>query len=120
MMNYPSTNKVTTVFIPVKDVKQAKEWYCHIFGVEGELIHGHLCVLHMDGTGIVLDEMPLWRNEKGEIPLLHAPIIQIASEDIYASYEWMQENKVELVTGIEHEQFFVFKDLDGNMLMVCQ
>ncbi|WP_047985961.1 VOC family protein [Ornithinibacillus californiensis] len=119
-MNNPLKNKVTTVFIPVKDVEIAKEWYANILGIEGEIMHGHLCVLDMDGTGIVLDEMPAWRNAEGEISPFQAPFVQFATNDIHASHKWMKENGVVMVTGIEHEHYFVFKDLDGNMLMVCQ
>ncbi|MFS0672105.1 VOC family protein [Ornithinibacillus sp. 179-J 7C1 HS] len=113
-------NKVNTVFIPVKDVYKAKEWYSKNLGKEGEIIHGHLCILDMEGTGVVLDEMPAWRNEVGEFIPFSAPYVQFTTSDIHASYLYLKENGVELVTGIEHGHYFVFKDLDGNMLMVCQ
>jgi len=76
-------------------------------------------VVKMDGTGLILDSMPMWRDKNGELPRLNVPVIQFASDDIYGAYEFMKANGVELVTKIENEQFFVFKDLDGNMLMVC-
>jgi len=32
----------------------------------------------------------------------------------------MQDSGADLVTGIENDQWFVFRDPDGNLLMVCQ
>ncbi|WP_081755961.1 VOC family protein [Paucisalibacillus sp. EB02] len=119
-MNSPLKNKINTVFIPVNNIEKAKHWYEKILGVEGEIMHGHLCVLDMVGTGVILDEMPLWRNEEGNISPYQVPSVQFGTNDIQKSYQFMKDNGVELVTGIEHGHFFVIKDPDGNMLMVCQ
>ncbi|WP_084287613.1 VOC family protein [Paucisalibacillus globulus] len=119
-MNSPLKNKINSVFIPVNNIENAKEWYGKILGVDGEIIHEHLCVLDMVGTGVILDEMPLWRNEEGKITPNHVPTVQFGTDDIQKSYQFMKDNGVELVTEIEHNHFFILKDPDGNMLMVCQ
>jgi len=119
-MNSPVKNVVDTVFIPVNEIEKAKEWYGKILGIDGEIMHGHLCVLDMKGTSVVLDEMPLWRESEDKINPINIPFIQFATDDIYKSFQFMKDNGVELVTGIEHGHFFTIKDPDGNMLMVCQ
>ncbi|WP_188455929.1 VOC family protein [Virgibacillus oceani] len=120
-MNSPIKNKINTIFIPVKDIEKAKEWYSKMLGLEdGEVIFDHLFAVDMHGTGMVLDTMPKWRNDNGGLAVLNVPAIQFGTDDINASYQFMKDNGVELVTEIKHNQWFVFKDPDGNMLMVCQ
>lgn len=53
----PILNEVGTVFIPVKDIKKARDWYCDILGLiaDGDILYDHLYVIPMNGTGIVLD-----------------------------------------------------------------
>lgn len=104
-----------------KILKKAKELYKGVLGIEGgEIQFGHLFVADMNGTDLVFDEMPMWRGEKGELPTLNVPAIQFSSNDIHASYRLLKEQNVELVSEVMHDHFFVFKDPDGNMLMVCQ
>ncbi len=122
MTKSPIKNKVSLVFIPVTDIEKAKEWYSTMLGIEeGEVKFGHLFIPEMEeGAGMLLDTMPMWRDENGELPRLNVPAIQFETEDIHASYQFMKDNGVELVTEVQHDHFFVFKDPDGNMLMVCQ
>lgn len=120
MEKSPIKNKINLVFIPVSDVEKAKDWYCKMLGIEdGKSAFDHLFIADMDGAGMILDTMPMWRNENGELPRLNVPVIQFGTDDIHASYEFMRNNGVELVTEVQHDQFFVFKDPDGNILMVC-
>ncbi|MUK89368.1 VOC family protein [Ornithinibacillus sp. L9] len=119
-MSSPIKNKINTVFVPVRDIKKASDWYSTILGVSGEVMHDHLFVASMKGTGLVLDEMPAWRKKGEDITPFQAPAVQFVTDDIEASYRFMEANGVELVTDIQHGHFFVFKDLDGNMLMVMQ
>ncbi|MGI8316922.1 VOC family protein [Halobacillus mangrovi] len=121
MNKSPIKNKVNLVFIPVSDIEKSKEWYSRMLGIEdGEIHFDHLFVADMDGAGMILDTMPMWRDENGELPRLNVPAVQFGTEDIHQSYQFMKENGVELVTEVQHDKFFVFKDPDGNMLMVCE
>ena len=87
----------------------------------GEEYFGHLFVVPMKGTaGLILDSMPKWRNEDGDISTYQVPSIQLLTDDIEASYQFMKENNVELVTEIQDNFYFVFKDMDGNLLMICK
>ncbi|SEH64255.1 Catechol 2,3-dioxygenase [Halobacillus karajensis] len=120
-MKSPIKNKINSVFIPVTDIEKARQWYSKMLGVEdGEIHFGHLFAAEMEkGSGMILDEMPMWRDENGELPTLDVPAVQFGTDDIQASYQFMEDHGVELVTEIQYDHFFVFKDPDGNMLMVC-
>lgn len=112
----PIMNEIGTVFIPVRDIAKARDWYCDLldFPNEGEILHGHLYVLPMKGTSIVLDSKIF-----AEDHIFKAPAFHLNTKDIQAAYTYMQGKNVELVTGIEHGHWFNFKDLDGNLLMIC-
>lgn len=87
----------------------------------GEEHFGHLFVAPMEGTeGLILDAMPKWRKEDGDIATYQVPSIQLVTDDLQASYQFMKEHHVELVTEIQDDFYFVFKDLDGNVLMICK
>ncbi|MBM7553635.1 VOC family protein [Thalassobacillus pellis] len=118
----PVKNKIGLAFIPVRDIQKAKEWYSKILGLsDGNDYFDHLFAAPMEGTtGLMLDTMPKWRNEKGDISPYQVPAIQFLTEDIHASYKFMEQLGVEMVTEVEYDQYFIFKDPDGNMLMVCQ
>ncbi|WP_228547516.1 VOC family protein [Filobacillus milosensis] len=122
MIKSPIKSKINLVFIPVTDVKKAQEWYSKMLGItEGEFHFDHIFVAdHMEGAGLILDSMPMWRDGNGKLPRINVPVIQFGTDNIHESYQYMKENGVELVTEVQHNQFFVFKDLDDNMMMVCQ
>ncbi|WP_336785500.1 VOC family protein [Paenibacillus sp. MMO-177] len=113
----PISNKINGIFIPVSNVENARDWYCDILGLpaDGEIYFGHIYVLPMEGPNIVLDSKIYSREN-----LYKAPAFQFHTEDIEQAYAFMQEKKVELITGIENGHWFNFKDPDGNMLMVCK
>jgi catechol 2,3-dioxygenase-like lactoylglutathione lyase family enzyme len=121
-MGTPIKNRIGGVFIPVRDLDKAKEWYSRILGLEGgEIFFDHIFTAPMEGTaGLVLDTMPKWRNEAGDISTYQAPSIQFLTNDLHASYQFMKDQNVELVTEILDDFYFVFKDLDGNLLMICK
>ncbi|MEB2298643.1 VOC family protein [Lysinibacillus xylanilyticus] len=118
----PIKNQIGGVFIPVRNLEKAKEWYRNILGLEsGEEYFGHIFVAPMEGTaGLILDAMPKWRKENGDISTYQVPSIQFLTDDIQAAYQFMKVNNVELVTEIQDNFYFVFKDLDGNLLMICK
>ncbi|WP_405098631.1 VOC family protein [Oceanobacillus sp. FSL H7-0719] len=53
----PILKQIGIVFIPVSNIGKAREWYCDILGIKtgGEIQFGHLYVIPMEGTGIVLE-----------------------------------------------------------------
>ncbi|MFA1822334.1 VOC family protein [Virgibacillus oceani] len=119
----PIQREVGGVFIPVKNVEKAKTWYCKMLGIpeSGKVEFGHLYVLPMEGVDVILDEMPRWSgNNEGGTASYQAPAFMFRTEDIYASYEYMKMMGADLVTEVENNQWFVFKDPDGNHIMVCR
>ncbi|MFE5322209.1 VOC family protein [Paenibacillus sp. NPDC056579] len=112
-------SKVGAVFIPVRDIKEAREWYCSILGLEPtfEIIAGHLCCIPLDNNGLnlVLDSKIYDEDSYFRHPAFH-----FNTNDIHKAYQFLKDLKVELVTDIEHGHWFNFKDPDGNMLMICK
>jgi hypothetical protein len=119
----PILNKVGSMFVPVKDIEKSRDWYCQLLGLPNdcEIMNGHLCPLPMQGTGLVLDTMPMWGGkEPGGAPSLRTPAFMLMTNDLKASYDFAVANQVNLVTEIQHDHWFVIKDLDDNMLMICR
>lgn len=119
----PIKNKVGGVFIPVRDIKKARDWYSKILGItpDDDIMFGHLYSLPMEGTGVIIDTMPEWGGKDlGGPPTYKTPAFMFQTDDIHASYKFMKDNGVELVNGIQSEQWFAFRDPDGNLLMVCK
>lgn len=113
----PILNQIGTIFIPVSNIEEACKWYCEILGLprDGEILHGHLYIVPMNGTGIVLDSKIYSKENIFKTPLFH-----FNTNDIENAFEYMKGKNVELTTEIEHNHYFNFKDPDGNHLMVCK
>jgi catechol 2,3-dioxygenase-like lactoylglutathione lyase family enzyme len=116
-MKSPIQNEVGAIFVPVSDIEKARDWYCDLLGVpaDGEIPGGHLYVLPMNHARVVLDS-----KIYSEEAVFHVPAIHFNTEDIQAAYTFMQEKEVEIVSEIQFDHFFNFKDPDGNLLMICQ
>ena len=120
----PIKSKVGSIFIPVRDIERARSWYCRLLGLKEpdyDIIMGHLCPLPMEGAGIILDTMPLWGGDKPDgAPPIVTPAFMLLTEDVQHSLHYVNELGIEVVTGMEHGEWFVIKDPDGNKLMICQ
>ncbi|UZJ78562.1 VOC family protein [Fictibacillus sp. KU28468] len=116
-MNSPVLTQIGTVFIPVSNIEQARDWYCDILGLQadGEIQFGHIYVIPMNGTGIVLDSKIFSEENIVKTSLFH-----FNTENIEEAYQFMKKKKVDLITGIEHHHYFNFRDPDGNHLMICK
>lgn len=113
----PIKNEIGTVFIPVRHIEEARDWYCDLLGLpaDGDIVHGHLYVVPMEGTDIVLDSKIYTEDN-----IFRAPAFHFNTEDIHAAYDYMKSKQVDLVTEIQHDHWFNFRDPDGNLLMVCK
>lgn len=116
----PIKHQVGTVFIPVRDIEKAKAWYVEMLGLpDGEILFGHLfCPPMQGGPALVLDAMPKWRGENGELATYGVPAFTFLTEDVHAAYDFLKAKGVEFVTDVQFDQYFVFRDLDGNHLMI--
>ncbi len=119
----PIQARVAGIFIPVRDIERAREWYCRIFGIAEtpEIMNGHLCPLPTDGPGIILDTMPMWGGkEEGGPSTYDTPAAMFPTDDLEGAYKFMQEQQVEFASGIEFNHWFAFRDSEGNLLMVVK
>ncbi|GGA44883.1 VOC family protein [Psychrobacillus lasiicapitis] len=116
-MNNPILNQIGTVFIPVSNIENARDWYSDILGLktEGKIEFGHLYVIPMEGTGIVLDS-----KIHSEERIFKTPPFHLNTKNIEEAFQYMRNKGVNLITEIEHNHYFNFKDPDGNILMICE
>lgn len=116
-MNNPILKEIGTVFIPVSNIDKAKDWYCDILGLktDGETQFGHLYVIPMEGTGIVLDSK-IYSEDR----IFKTPAFHFNTKNIEEAFHFMSNKGVNLITEIEHNHYFNFKDPDGNILMICK
>lgn len=119
-MKSPIQNKVGMVFIPVSDMDAAIDWYSRLLGLpKGTAAHeGTIYDLPMEGeTGVILD------STKPEIRNSSQPLLFLWTDDIEASYRFLQENDIPIVSEVEDigsVMTLTFTDPDDNLLMVCQ
>nr|WP_154119550.1 VOC family protein [Paenibacillus monticola] len=113
----PIVNQIGAVFISVSDIERSKIWYCSLLGLplDGDVLFGHLYVVPMKGPGIVLDSK-IFTSES----VLNLPTFHLLTEDIDAAYDFVKASGAEILTDIEHDHWFNFKDPDGNVLMICR
>jgi catechol 2,3-dioxygenase-like lactoylglutathione lyase family enzyme len=121
----PIKNKVGNLFIPVRDIEKSRAWYCRVLGLnvsDAPIRSGHLCPLPMtSGVGLILDTMPRWGGDAPDgPPRFETPAFMLMTDDLEDSLRYMKELGAELVTEIEHDHWFVVKDPDGNLLMICR
>lgn len=110
-------NQIGTVFIPVSNIEAARDWYCDILGLpnDGEIPFGHLYVIPMVGSGLVLDSK-IYSEEF----IFRVPAFHFNTENIEEAFKFMKDKNVNVISEIEHNHWFNFKDPDGNVLMICQ
>ncbi|UJF32761.1 VOC family protein [Paenibacillus hexagrammi] len=122
-MPSPISPKIAGTFIPVRDIERARDWYCRLFGFPSDtpILFGHLCPLPVEGPAVILDTMPMWggMQPQGAAPY-QAPAVMFPTSDIEEAYQYVKNAGVEIVTDIQDGQWFVFKDQDGNHLMVVK
>lgn len=111
----PIMSQIGTVFIPVSNIEQARDWYCDLLGIkpDGEILYGHLYILPFDGTGIVLDSQ-IFSSET----IYKEPAFHFNTKSIEESFKFVKEKGIEVICEIQGN-WFNFKDPDGNALMVC-
>ncbi|MFD2673084.1 VOC family protein [Marinicrinis sediminis] len=112
----PVHNEIGAVFIPVREIEKARDWYSDILNlpIDGEILFGHLYVLPMEGTKIVLDSKISHDDHVYRFPPFH-----FNASDISEAFAYMSTKQVEMDDEI-NGNWFRFKDPDGNVLMVCE
>ncbi len=116
----PIQNRIGQVFVPVSSMDRGVEWYSWLLGLRVERAShgGTIYDVPMSGeTRLALDA-----NSK-EITNSSQPLFFFWTEDIRASEAFLRRGGVEVLGEVEDigsVSFLAFKDLDGNLLMVCQ
>lgn len=114
-MQTPIQAHIGAVFVPVRDIAAARNWYCDLLGLEpsGPIEFGHLYVVPMaSGSGLVLDSKNFSAARDGK------PLFHFMTSDLAASLAWLQAKGIEH-QGIQDGVFINFRDPDGNLLMVA-
>jgi catechol 2,3-dioxygenase-like lactoylglutathione lyase family enzyme len=108
-------NEIGAVFVPVRDIEAARDWYCELLELpKGETLFGHLYVVPMrEGSGLVLDS----KDFAG--PHDRKPIFHFNTLDVPAAHARCAARRVDALGPVTDGVFFTFKDPDGNLLMVA-
>ncbi|MBN8942295.1 MAG: VOC family protein [Rhizobiales bacterium] len=111
-------SQIGAVFVPVRDIDQARHWYAGLLGVADvpPTRHGHLAVFPMagDGPDLVLDSRIFERPSVRDAPLFH-----FIADDIDAAHAHVIGLGAEIVRPVQSGHWFTFRDPDGNVLMAC-
>jgi catechol 2,3-dioxygenase-like lactoylglutathione lyase family enzyme len=108
--------EIGTVFVPVRDIEAARDWYRKLLGLEpsGEILFGHLHIVPMQaGSGLALDS----KGFAG--PHDKKPVFHFNTTDIHAAHAQAVALGALDVGAVTDGVFFTFKDPDGNLLMVA-
>ncbi len=111
---------IGAVFVPVSDMQRAINWYTWLFDLPlaAPSQEGTIYDVPMNGdTGLILDaNKPIVENSS-------QPLCYFWTADIQAAHTFLQQNAVQIVgdiLDIGSVSFLTFKDLDNNLLMICQ
>jgi catechol 2,3-dioxygenase-like lactoylglutathione lyase family enzyme len=109
-------NEIGTVFVPVRDIEAARDWYCSLLDIEpvGDILFGHLYLVRMRaGCGLALDG----KDFVG--PHDRKPLFHFNTLDLEAARAQALVSGAEEVGPVTDGVFFTFKDPDGNLMMVA-
>ncbi|WP_069733985.1 VOC family protein [Pseudorhizobium pelagicum] len=115
-MGYVIESEIGGVFVPVRDIEAARDWYCRLLSRSpaGDVLFGHLYVLSMKGsTGLLLDS----KDFKG--PHAGKPIFHFNTSDLGGARSHALSIGAANVSPIVDGAFFTFNDPDGNLLMAA-
>jgi len=119
----PIASKVNNVFIHVSDLKKSAEWYSDLLGLPINMDKVNSPVYNVpvtSETGLTLDDHSF---DPGFIlhPSEHV-LFNFYVKDIDEAYQFIKNKEIKIVREIERIgdfAYFNFKDLDGNVLMIC-
>ncbi len=124
-MRHPIQPSLPGVFIHVRDLARAVEFYSRILGVPQEVgtdFHNGIFVFSLNnGTDLILDANHADLVQPNSTYPMHA-VCMFPTDDIDAAHAFLSDHGVEIITDIHRDpavSFFNFKDPDGNIQMVC-
>ncbi|WP_219837087.1 VOC family protein [Paenibacillus sp. R14(2021)] len=116
----PILPRIGAVFIDVKDMTAMSSWYADLLGIPADAYHAEGEVIALPSTkggGILLDANRHLQGNDFTIPFM------FVTEDLEASLVYAKVNGFELFGEPQYYgpvSFFVLKDPDGNLVMVCR
>jgi catechol 2,3-dioxygenase-like lactoylglutathione lyase family enzyme len=119
----PIACKINNVFIHVSDLKKSAEWYSDLLGlpINKDEVHSPVYNIPVTSeTGLTLDDHTFDPGFKLN-PSEHV-LFNFFVKDVDEAYQFIQNKGIIIVKGIERIgvfAYFNFKDLDGNVLMIC-
>lgn len=119
-MNSPIQRAIGQVFIPVRDLTAAAQWYAALLGFEpGDASHaGTILDIPTEGeTRLALDA------NRPDFDPSGPPRFFLWTSDLAATVDHLTDLGVTITSEVEDigsVSFVQFEDPDGNPLMVCQ
>jgi predicted enzyme related to lactoylglutathione lyase len=122
-MGSPIENRIRGIFVHVTDMQRAIRWYSELLNLP-ETSSSHEGTIYdiplklYEKPGLILDANVALTQHDGRHPMF-----LLDTKDIHATYAFLKEKGVVLVSEIEDigsVSFVAFKDPDGNILMACQ
>lgn len=116
----PVKANIGGVFVNVKDMEKAASWYSDLLGVplnEEAVKQSVYSVPVTRGASLLLDDNRYSNHEAFEI------LFMFDTDDIHAAYDFAADRGMTFHGELERHgeiSFFVLKDPDGNLIMVCQ
>lgn len=114
----PIKNRIKAVFVNAADMRKAVRWYSDLLNIE--IMDDSPSVVNVPtegGCDLLLDNNRYMQGDH------YQTLLMFDTDDIDKAYRFIKEKGVEIHTEIErydNVSFFTFKDLDENVLMVCQ
>lgn len=116
----PVLARISGAFIDIKDMKSAAAWYTDLLGVPLDQRTAEQTVYTVPvkkGASLLLDQNRYLKQEPFSV------LFMFDTDDIEASYDYAANCGMEFHGEIERHgevSFFILKDPDGNLIMVCQ
>ncbi|WP_113927908.1 VOC family protein [Bacillus sp. P14.5] len=122
-MNSPIRNRINTIFVHVRDLKESVRWYAELIDQPYDLktvkdpVY-NLPINHF--TGLTLDSGP--EGVRKDPSRSDYPLFNFHTEDIEKAFTFVKGKDYEVcsdITRYEDFAFFTIKDLDSNIIMIC-
>ena len=120
----PIENRIDTIFIHVRDLKKSVHWYSKLLGIEADEndIRSPIYTFDMGAgrPGLTLDDHSL--DSDYDFEPSNQPLFIFSAEDISLAHKHVKEIGAEGISEIitfPDLSEFTFRDMDGNILMVC-